>query len=100
MSIIKTNKQYKATFILDLRETSDDAPKVLDELVKILKDLGATIEGSENLGVSDFARVADRNYSQGHYLEIYFTGASSISKELKDKLRLDKKINRIFVEIE
>ena len=97
MSAVTTNN-YKTTFILDLRESDDDAAKVLDDIKEILSSIGAEVTSSEDLGVRDFARAADQRFKQGHYLEVYFTGPGTVPAELKEKLRLDKRVNRIFVE--
>ena len=92
------NKSYKTTFILDLRKTEDDVAKVTTDISDILSTLGASVSDSRDMGIKEFARSTDRNYKQGHYLEVYFTGEHSIPQGLKEKLRLDKRVNRIFVE--
>jgi len=94
----KTNNTYKTTFILDLRTSDDDAAKVKADLNELLGNLGASVGSSEDLGMRDFARAADRRYAQGHFLEVYFDALSTVPAELKEKLRLDKRVNRIFVE--
>ena len=93
-----TNNNYKTTFILDLRASEDDAAKVLADLTEILTSLGGEVSDSEDLGMRDFARAADHRYTQGHYLEFYFAGPSTVPAQLQEKLRLDKRVNRIFVE--
>lgn len=97
MSAVTTNN-YKATFILDLRESEDDAAKVLADIKEILGSIGAEESSSEDLGVRDFVRAADQRFKQGHYLEVYFDGPGTVPASLKEKLRLDKRINRIFIE--
>ncbi|PXA04715.1 30S ribosomal protein S6 [Coraliomargarita sinensis] len=97
MSAVTTNN-YKATFILDLRESEDDAAKVLADIKDVFGDIGAEVSESEDLGIRDFSRAADQRYKQGHYLEFYFSGPGSVPATLKEKLRLDKRVNRIFVE--
>lgn len=97
MSAVTTNK-YKATFILDLRESEDDAAKVLGDIKEIIGSIGAEESSSDDLGVRDFARAADQRYTQGHYLEVYFSGPGTSPANLKEKLRLDKRVNRIFIE--
>lgn len=92
------NREYKTTFILDLRETEDDVAKVLADITEILSSLDASVSESEDLGIKEFARAADPNFKQAHYLEIYFSGGASVPQVLKEKLHLDKRINRIFVE--
>ena len=93
------NKNYRTSFILDLRESKDDSAKVMGELAELLGTLGATVSDSKDLGMRDFARAADRRFTQGHYIEICFDGPGTIPEQLKEKLRLDKRINRIFVEL-
>lgn len=93
-----TKNNYKVTFILDLRESEDDSTKVLADLNELLKSIGGEPSDSEDLGLLDFARAADRRFTQGHYVEIYFEGAGDVPAILKEKLKLDKRINRIFVE--
>ncbi|TVP75213.1 MAG: 30S ribosomal protein S6 [Puniceicoccaceae bacterium] len=95
----KNEKSYKATFILDLRKTEDDAQKVTADISEILTAAGSSVEGSEDLGVRDFARAADQRFTQGHYVVVDFKSSDSKTPEvLKEKLRLDKRVNRIFVE--
>jgi len=97
MSATTTNN-YKTTFILDLRESEDDSAKVLADLTEILASLGGTVTESEDLGVREFARAADRRFTQGHILEVYFDGPGTVPAQLQEKLRLDKRVNRIFVQ--
>ena len=97
MSAVKSNP-YKTTFILDLRSTDQEPAGVLSELNELLQSLGADVSASEDLGMRAFARAADRRYTQGHYLEIQYAASSAVPAQLKEKLKLDKRINRIFVE--
>ena len=97
MSAVTINN-YKVTFILDLRDSEDDVAKVQADIKEILSSIGAEESSSEDLGARDFARAADQRFKQGHYVEVYFSGPGSAPAELKEKLRLDKRINRVFVE--
>lgn len=97
MSAVTINN-YKVTFILDLRESEDDAAKVQADIKEILGSIGAEESSSEDLGVRDFVRAADQRFKQGHYIEVYFNGPGTAPAALKEKLRLDKRVNRIFVE--
>ncbi len=93
-----TQNKYKATFILDLRASEDDSAKVLADLNELLKSIGGEPSDSEDLGMREFARAADRRFTQGHYVEIYFEGPGTVPATLNEKLRLDKRVNRIFIE--
>ncbi len=93
-----TINTYKSTLILDLRETEDGAEKVLADIGEVLGSTGAEVSETNDLGLREFARAADQRFTQGHYVEVYFSGPGSVPAALKEKLRLDKRINRIFVE--
>lgn len=93
-----TNNNYKTTFILDLRNSEDDSQKVLADITEILGSLGGQATGSEDHGMKEFARAADQRFTQGHYLEVRFSGPGSVPGALKEKLRLDKRVNRTFIE--
>ena len=95
---VMTKNIYKATFILDLRESEDDSAKVISDLNELLRSLGGEPSDSEDLGIREFARAADRRFTQGHYVEIYFESTSKLPLTFKEKLKLDKRINRIFIE--
>ena len=58
------NREYKTTFILDLRETEDDVAKVSSDIREILSSLGASVSESEDLGIKEFARAADPNFNK------------------------------------
>jgi ribosomal protein S6 len=91
-------KNYKATFILDLRNTEDDATKVIADISEVLGQIGAAVTEHRDIGVRDFARAADHRFSQGHYVEVNFDADSSVPGQLQEKLRLDKRVNRICIE--
>jgi ribosomal protein S6 len=93
-----TNKNYKISFILDLRSSEDDAAKVLADINEVIDTVGGKTSSSEDLGMREFVRAADQRYKQGHYLEVYVDGPSTVPADLKEKLKLDKRVNRIFVE--
>lgn len=93
-----TQNNYKTTFILDLRESEDDSAKVLADLTEILTSLGGAVTESEDLGMREFARAADRRFTQGHSLEFFFTAPGTLPSALQEKLHLDKRVNRIFTQ--
>ena len=95
---IMTKNTYKATFILDLRESEDDSAKVTSDLHELLKSIGGDPTDSEDLGMREFARAANRRFTKGNYVEIYFQATSDLPALLNEKLKLDKRINRIFIQ--
>lgn len=97
---VTTQKNYKATFILDLRETEDDAQAVLEGIKEMLASVGGEVVESEDLGLREFARAADQRFTRGHYLLLRFSGEGNVPAALREKLRLDRRVNRVFIEAE
>jgi len=94
----QTTRPYRVTFILDLRESEEDAPTVLNELAETLSSLDAAVAEQRDLGLREFARAADPRFTQGHYLQLKAEAPPEMPAQLKRKLRLDGRIDRIFVE--
>lgn len=97
MSATKT-KTYNISFIFDLRDSEDDSQKVIDDITTISSSIGGEVSGSEILGMREFARAADQRFTQGHYVQLQVSGGPGFPAELKEKLRHDRRVNRIFVE--
>jgi ribosomal protein S6 len=91
-------RHYKATFIINLRNTKRDIAAITEWLKGILKELGAKVESVEDLGVRDFVRVTHKANPNGHYLSIFFAASGDINTALQTKLKLEGEVKRIFVE--
>lgn len=91
-------RTYKATFILNLRDTKRDAAALTKWLKDLLTELGAKVEGVEDIGVRDFVRVTHKKNPNGHYIAFTFTAKGDINLALQNKLRLEPEVKRAFVE--
>jgi len=94
----KTNRNYRATFILDTRGV--EAP--VEEMVKTYADLigeaKGTVETTNNHGSQDFVRKASNGLPSGIFVQYDFTGPGTAPEEIQKKVRLDRKVNRVMVE--
>ncbi|MGJ3243544.1 MAG: 30S ribosomal protein S6 [Opitutales bacterium] len=93
-----TQKTYKTTFILDTRGVEEPVETLIDQLKGVLEGIGATVKDTHNVGNRTFARVPDRKFPEGIFLQITFEAGPEIPAQLSEKLRLDKKVNRIMTE--
>ena len=94
----KATRAYRATAILDLRGVSDAPEAVVDRLKETFKGLGAKVGEVTNLGQRDFTRVVDRKFPAGLYVQFHFEGPVSAPTAFREKLRLDRTINRLLVQ--
>ncbi len=92
------NRQYKATFILNLRESKRQVPAIIEWLKTEITTLGGKVEGSEDIGVKDFVRVTQKNNPNGHFVAITFSASGDLNAGLQARLALETEIKRVFVE--
>lgn len=91
------NKKYKSTFILDTRGYTEPVETLIERLKSVIESVGCKVSGVENLGQKTFARAVDRTFPAGLYVQFSYEGPSSSNAQIKEKLRLDKTVNRILV---
>lgn len=93
-----TKKNFKATVILDTRGRTE----TLDELVEGVKGEIAAVEGEvtgfESLGVREFMRPTERNYTAGPFVQIYFTAPADSNKHLLERMRLNRTVYTSMIE--
>ncbi|PWM29287.1 MAG: 30S ribosomal protein S6 [Verrucomicrobia bacterium] len=90
-------KKYTATFILDTRSYQDPVENLIERLKGVMESVGCKIENVENMGQRAFARTTDKKFPAGIYVRIKFEGPASANSQIKEKLRLDKTVNRVLV---
>lgn len=98
MSNKKRDRNYKATFILDTRGYGEPVETLIEKLTGVLEGLGSKVKEAKNLGQKSFARITDKKFPAGIYVEMQFEGAGTVPSALAEKLKLDKTVNRVLVE--
>ncbi|MCH2157024.1 MAG: 30S ribosomal protein S6 [Opitutales bacterium] len=91
-------RSYRASLILDTRGLETSADDLLSEFAGFASELGAEIIEKTNHGVQPFVRVTDRNFPEGTYVQIDLKAAPSFPADMKEKVRLDRRVNRIIVQ--
>ena len=90
-------KKYNATFILDTRGYDKPVETLVEKLKGVIESVGGKVESVENMGQKQFVRVVDRKFPSGIYVNFVFEGASSVPAQIKEKLSLDRTVNRILI---
>lgn len=94
----QTNRNYRATFIIDNRGKEDSVEQIIDEVKSEISSLKGEISNVEELGRRDFARVTDRNLVGAPYVQITYSAPRTAPAELKERLRLNHNVYRIFIQ--
>lgn len=98
MTAATTNRQYRITIILDTRGREESAEQLVEEVSKEIATLGIEIKASENIGRKEFSRTPDPKLTAGNYIQYQAEGPAETSTLLQNHFRLNKLVNRIFVE--
>ncbi|MDR1789154.1 MAG: 30S ribosomal protein S6 [Opitutaceae bacterium] len=91
-------RNYRATFILDNRGREEAVEQLVESLKKEIEAVGGAITAVENLGRRDFARVTDPAFPGAPYVEITFAAAPAAPALLKERLRLNGIVYRLFIQ--
>ena len=93
----QTQRDYRATFILDTRSLKEDSKAVIEKIQNILSELQAAVKETKNIGYRDFARITDKKHPGDYYVAIDFTASPIVPAALHEQLRLDKTVKRVHV---
>lgn len=94
----ETSKNYRASFVLDMRGKTESVEEIIDQLKKELEAVNAEVTEVENIGAKDFARTPDRDFKSGIFVNIDFKSPASAPQALHERLRLNKTVDRVLVQ--
>lgn len=98
MTQTTTLRSYRVSFIIDTRNNQEPIEAVIDSLKEAITSIGGTVKDVEDLGQKEFVRVTDRALPGGFYVRIHFDGPAASTRALTEKLRLDRRVNRLIVQ--
>ena len=93
-----TNRNYRASFILDNRGREETVDQIVDGVKKVIAEVKGEVTGVENVGKKDFVRVTDKKLTGAHYVQINFSGPPDAPQHLREKLRLNNSVYRTFIQ--
>ncbi|OHE73342.1 MAG: hypothetical protein A2007_01790 [Verrucomicrobia bacterium GWC2_42_7] len=93
-----STNNYRASFILDTRDYNEPIENLIERLKQVVTSVDGKISEVVNHGNKHFVRVVNRKFPAGVYVQISFEAPPIAPKLIKEKLRLDRNIDRIFIE--
>lgn len=93
-----TNRNYRATFILDNRGKEDSIDQIIEGVKKEITAIQGDVTAVENLGKKDFARVTDAKLPGASYVQMTFSAPPQGPSQLRERLRLNNNVYRTFVQ--
>lgn len=94
----QTNRNYRATFILDNRGKEDSVTEIINEVKAEIASLNGEVSSVEELGKRDFTRVTDPKFTGAPYVQITYSAPGNAPTQLRERLRLNQNIYRVFIQ--
>lgn len=89
-------RKYEALFILNVA-TEDGVKDAIDKVTTRLQALGCNILGLQKMDRHNFARVADRRYTAGYYVNFVLEAEPEVADRIKTHFALDEVVFRVMV---
>ena len=94
----QTNRNYRATFIIDNRGKEDSLAQIIEEIKAEIVAVNGEVSAVEDLGKRDFARVTDKKLTGAPYVQITLSAAGDAPAQLVERLRLNSNVYRTFIQ--
>ena len=91
-------RNYEATLVLDTRDSKESADAMISKMSEIIASLNGEVKKIDNLGTRALARPQDKDLPDAAYVKIDFEIGPEGPAAIKERLRLDKSVDRILIE--
>jgi ribosomal protein S6 len=78
-------KRYEGLFILNTAGKEESIKDAIDKISAEITAAGGKVETVQKMDKKPFARVADRKFSSGFYVNFVFEGAPAIVAQLRHR---------------
>jgi ribosomal protein S6 len=89
-------KRYEGLFILNNAGKEEAIKDTIDKISAEIATAGGKVETVQKMDKTAFARVADRKYSSGFYVNFVFEGAPAVIAQLRNRFANNEEIFRVL----
>lgn len=97
---VTNQRSYLATFVLDTRGVEAPVEELIEGVSQTIAETGCEVQEVRDLGDTPFVRKSRKGPSNGIYVQYIFTGPADAPTTVRDKFRLDRKVDRIMIQID
>lgn len=91
-------KNYLATIVFDPRGPDGTSDEMIPKLSEVISESDGEVIKVENQGNHDFAYPQKKGLSNATFLQFEIMGLPSTPETIKQKLKLEKKVDRVLIE--
>ena len=89
-------KRYEGLFILETGAKEEGLKETIDQLSAEIISAGGKVATVQKMDKRNFARVADKKYSSGFYVNVIFESEPSVLDQLKHRLAMNDEVFRVL----
>ena len=89
-------KRYEGLFILDTAGKEEGIKDTIDKISAEITAAGGKVETVQKMDKKPFARVANKRYNAGFYVNIIFESQSETLDALKHKFAMNSDVFRVM----
>jgi len=89
-------KRYEGLFILDTVGKEEGIKDTIDKISAEITSLGGRVETVQKMDKKNFARVANKKFAAGFYVNIIFEGQPAMIDQLKRRFTMSEDVFRVL----
>ena len=89
-------KRYEGLFILNTAAKEEGIKDIIDHITNDITATGGKVETVQKMDKRAFARVADKKYSSGFYVNVIFEAGPNAVAQLRHKFGLNDEVFRVL----
>lgn len=97
--ITETKRPYRATFVLDTRKFEGAIEDLTSKLSQVVSAVGGESIETDDTGTRNFVRQSHKGADSGRFVILTFDGPPEAPAQIQDKVRLDRTVDRVLVEV-
>ena len=90
-------KRYEALFILDTAGKEEGLKETIDKISAEITSAGGKVETVQKMDKRNFARIADKKFGSGFYVNVIFESEPSALDQLKHRLAMNADVFRVLL---
>jgi ribosomal protein S6 len=89
-------KRYEGLFILNTAGKEEALQETIDKISTEISGAGGKVETVQKMDKKHYARVANKKYTAGYYLNVIFNAAPPVVAQLRSKFSLNEDVFRVL----
>jgi ribosomal protein S6 len=89
-------KRYEGLFILNTAGKEEGIKDTIDKISAEIATAGGNVETVQKMDKRNFARVANKKYNSGYYVNVIFSSEPTTLTQLHNRFALNEEVFRVM----